>query len=211
MKKRAWACAFGCFLCQNCDLVASDILKIFEDNNAVISGHFELRSGLHSDRYFQCARILRYPKITEELCKYSVENLHKKLGQNIKVDYVLSPALGGIPIGHEVARALDTQSIFAEKVNGKLELRRFGVERNKSFVVVDDVVTEGGSIRRLIDIVKESDGKVLAALIFVDRSVEGELDIYCPIISLLRIKPELWKPEECPLCKSGVKMVHPGS
>jgi len=188
-----------------------EIFKIFRETNALLSGHFELRSGLHSDQFFQCALVLQHPRIAERLCKAVVEKLRAERGHSLQVQGVISPALGGIPVGHEIGRAFGVRAIFAEKDAGKLVLRRaFEVKSGEHFVVAEDVVTRGGRVQEVIDIVKERGGIVEAILVLVNRS-GGRAQFDAPLCSLLEWEPSTWQPAECPLCKQGVPVDHPGS
>ena len=152
-------------------MTQKQVLKAFKDTGALLEGHFELRSKLHSNRYFQCANVLRFPRIAEKLCRAVTREAVKsgKLGK--KIDGVISPAVGGILVGHEVARELNVKCIFAEKVQGKgvdatgkpntvLALRRFSIKKGERYVVAEDVVTKGGRVQETIDLVKAAGGKV---------------------------------------------------
>lgn len=188
----------------------TDLLKLFEDTQALLNGHFELRSGLHSNRFFQCALLLQYPRVAEQVCAALVEKMKADLGE-LKVDTVISPALGGIPVGHEVARALGTRFIFAEKNAEKmLTMRRFKIEKGERFLVAEDVITRGGRVQETIDIVTQNGGIVEAIGVLVNRS-GGKAKFDYPTISLLNIEPVTWEPAVCPLCKEGRPLVHPGS
>lgn len=188
-----------------------DVFKMFRDTNALLSGHFELRSGLHSDQFFQCALVLQYPQIAEKLCKAVVERMRAERGHTLKVDGVISPALGGIPVGHEVGRALGVKAIFAEKQDGKLVLRRaFEIKPGERYVVAEDVITRGGRVQETMDIVTARGGIVEAIAVLVDRS-GGRAQFSAPVFSLLQWEPTTWEPATCPLCKKGSKAVHPGS
>ena len=156
-------------------MTEKQVLKFFLDTGALLEGHFELRSKLHSDRYFQCANVLRYPRIAEKLCREVTARAVKsgKLGK--RIDGVISPAVGGILVGHEVARALNVKCIFAEKVPDgdkkdatgkpvtKLAMRRFAIKKGERYVVAEDVVTKGGRVQETIDLVKAAGGKVASA------------------------------------------------
>lgn len=187
----------------------TDILKILEDTRALLSGHFELRSGLHSNRFFQCANLLRYPRIAGKLCDELVKRMNAE-GQIGKIDGVISPALGGILVGHEVARALDVKCVFAEKQEGKLIMRRFTLTPGERYVVAEDVITRGGRVQETIDIVKAAGAEVAAVLVLVDRSA-GQASFGYPTFSLLKMAPEVWEPADCPLCETKTPFVHPGS
>lgn len=199
------------------------VLKYFEETGALLSGHFELRSKLHSDRYFQCANVLRYPRIAEKLCKEVTTRAVKsgKLGK--RIDGVISPAVGGILVGHEVARTLNVKCVFAEKVQDgdkkdatgkpltKLAMRRFSLKKGERYVVAEDVVTKGGRVQETIDLVKAAGAKVAGVVVLVDRS-SGKVKFgRIPMFSLVQMTPVTWEPSECPLCKAGGKPCHPGS
>jgi len=186
----------------------TDVLTVLADTGAMLTGHFELRSGLHSDRFFQCANALRYPEAAETLCRALVEKMQPVLQDGI--DAVIAPALGGLVVGHEVARALGVMSIFAEKADGLLVMRRFRIEPGKRYVVAEDVVTRGGRVQETVDIVREGGGVVAAIGLLVDRSA-GKAAFDAPMISLIEMAPTVWDPADCPLCEAGSKAVHPGS
>lgn len=190
---------------------ASEVLKIFRQTGALLQGHFELRSGLHSDQYFQCALVLQYPRVAEQLCGALGARLRQALGADFAVDGVIAPALGGIPVGHELGRALGVKAIFAEKQEGKLVLRRaFTIQPGERFVVAEDVVTRGGRVQETMDIVTGRGGKVAAIAVLVNRS-GGAASFAAPLFNLVEMAPTTWTPEACPLCKQGSKAVHPGS
>ncbi|MCA6071498.1 MAG: orotate phosphoribosyltransferase [Endomicrobium sp.] len=182
--------------------------ELFKKNNALLTGHFKLSSGLHSDTYFQSALILQHPtkaaKLAEELAEKIREN-------NIEIDVVVSPAMGGVIIGHEMGRALGTSAIFTERVDGNVALRRgFFVNDGERVLVVEDVITTGLSTREVIDSLKSSGAKVVAIVSLVDRSV-GKIDFGIPRYSLLSLEVKNYKEEECPMCKNGSIAIKPGS
>ena len=188
----------------------TDLLKHFEETGALLNGHFELRSGLHSDRFFQCALLLQYPRIAAQVCQALVEKLKAVLGE-LEIDTVIAPALGGISVGHEVGRALGVRFIFAEKnAEGALTMRRFKIEKGERFLVAEDVITRGGRVQETVDIVTQNGGIVQAIGVLVNRS-GGKAQFDHPLVSLLDIEPVTWDPAECPLCKKGEPLVHPGS
>ena len=202
-------------------MTEAEILKVFEETGALLSGHFELRSKLHSDRYFQCANVLRYPRIAEKLCAEVVAKMRAAVDLG-RVDGVISPAVGGILVGHEVARALDVKCVFAEKVQGegvdatgkpvtKLAMRRFSLKPGERYVVAEDVVTKGGRVQETIDLVREAGAEVAAVALLVDRSKGTVKFGDVPMFSLVQIQPTTWEPAECPLCAAGSRPVHPGS
>jgi len=185
----------------------ADVLQIFRETKALLDGHFLLRSGLHSRQYFQCALVLQYPRVAERLCSELARKLHW-LGARV----VVSPAIGGLFVGHEVARALDIRHIFAEKnAAGKLELRRnFRIAPREKVLVVEDVVTRGGRVQETINIVGGLGGEVVGVGTLVDRSVE-KVDFGVRLESLLRLQVETFDPTACPLCQSEMPVVKPGS
>lgn len=190
-------------------MTENEILRAMEETGALLSGHFELRSKLHSDRFFQCANVLRYPREAERLCGELVRRMRVAGGCG-QVDGVVAPALGGIIVGHEVARALDVPCLFAEKESGLLTMRRFTLTPGARYVIAEDVVTRGGRVQESIDIVTRAGAVVAAILVLVDRSA-GNVAFEYPFFSLLNLAPKVWKPAECPLCAAGSKATHPGS
>jgi orotate phosphoribosyltransferase len=188
-----------------------EILKFFTDTGALVRGHFELRSGLHSDQYFQCAKMLQYPRLAECLCNKLVDRIRPELRDPINPRSVIAPALGGILVGHEIGRILGVKFLFAEKENGGLVLRRgFQIEKGDRLIVAEDVITRGGRVQQTIDLVREMGGEVDAVLVLVDRS-GGKASFDVPHHSLLQIEPVTWPPSECPLCANGEPLEHPGS
>ena len=198
------------------------VLAAFKDTEALLEGHFELRSKLHSNRYFQCANVLRYPRVAARLCREVTKRAvaSGKLGK--RIDGVISPAVGGILVGHEVARELNVKCIFAEKVQGEgvdatgkpntvLALRRFSIRKGERDVVAEDVVTKGGRVQETIDLVKAAGGTVAGVVVLVDRSAGKVKFGRIPMFSLLQMTPETWTADECPMCKAGGRPVHPGS
>lgn len=202
-------------------MTQEEVLDAFRKTDALLEGHFELRSKLHSNRYFQCANVLRYPRIAAKLCDALVEKM--KSGCDLgRVDGVISPAVGGILVGHEVARALDTKCVFAEKVQGEgvdatgkpntvLAMRRFSLKPGERYVVAEDVVTKGGRVQETIDLVKAAGCEVVAVALLVDRSGGTVAFGGIPMFSLMQMTPETWTAADCPMCKAGGKPVHPGS
>ncbi len=184
-----------------------DILKIFKSENALLSGHFFLSSGLHSPSYMQCALVLQKPWIAEKLCR----ELAKRLSR-IKVDAVIGPALGGILVSYEMGRVLKAKSIFAERVDGSFMLRRgLTLKKNEKVLVVEDVITTGKSSYEMIDLVEQNGAKVAAVAAIVDRS-DGAAIFQPPFYSLIKMNIKTYRPEECPLCKEGrIPATKPGS
>lgn len=181
------------------------VLQVFRETQALLTGHFLLRSGLHSRQYFQCALVLQYPRHAEKLCVALAAKLPA-------AEAVISPAMGGLFVGHEVGRALGLRHIFAEKnAVGQLELRRnFEVKPGQKFLVVEDVVTRGGRVQETIDIIKARGGVVAAVGTLVDRS-GGKANFGAPFVSLLRLEIETFESAQCPLCREGIPVTKPGS
>jgi orotate phosphoribosyltransferase len=185
-----------------------ELKTLFKENNALLTGHFKLSSGLHSDTYLQSALILQYPKEAEFLA----QKLAKKLKENnITVDVVVSPAMGGVIIGHEMGRALGVRAIFTERLDGKVLLRRgFSLKENEKVLIVEDVITTGLSTKEVIDFIKPSGCKIVAIGSLVNRSA-GKVDFGIPTFSLLRLEVKNYKEQECQMCKKGVIVIKPGS
>ena len=186
------------------------VLALFEQTGAYLKGHFRLTSGLHSPEYLQCALVLRYPSHAETLGRELAGKL-TSLSQGKRIDMVVSPAMGGVIIGHEVGRALGVPAIFTERENGAMKLRRgFRVDPGTSVVVVEDVVTTGGSTREVIELLRQAGADVLAAGSIIDRS-GGVVDLGVPRAALATMKVTAWPQEQCPLCAQGSPVVKPGS
>ncbi len=182
-----------------------NIENLFTEHGALLKGHFLLSSGLHSDRYLQCALVLAQPGAAEALGKALASTISQK------PDLVLSPAMGGLMIGHEVARALGVRHYFTERVDGNVLLRRgFALKPGEKVIVVEDVVTTGKSTKEVFELVRASGAEVLGALSIIDRT-DGEPDLRAPYSALWKVSITAWKPEECPLCKTGTPVVKPGS
>ena len=188
---------------------AIEVVELFRQTGAYLSGHFLLTSGLHSAAYLQCARVLQHPEHAAALGGRLAEAL-RHLAPEASV--VVSPAMGGLIIGHEVARTLGVRHIFTERGDDrKMMLRRgFAVEPGERAVVVEDVITTGVSTREVIDLLRANGAEVLAAGSIIDRS-GGAADVSVPRAALATLSVETWKPEDCPLCRQGVPAVKPGS
>ena len=186
------------------------VLALFEQTGAYLKGHFRLTSGLHSPEYLQCALVLRYPSHAEALGRNLAANL-ERLTRGKTVAMVVSPAMGGVIIGHEAGRALGVPAIFTERENGVMTLRRgFHVEPGAGVVVVEDVVTTGGSTREVIELLRHAGAEVLAAGSIIDRS-GGAVDLGVPRTALATMKVTAWPQDQCPLCAQGKPVVNPGS
>lgn len=187
-------------------LSQNEVVKIFQDSGALLSGHFRLTSGRHGDRYFQCALVLQHPNYTETLCRELAERF-----QGEGVSAVIGPAMGGIIVSYETARALGVRSLFTERENGVMKLRRgFFIEPGEKVLVVEDVVTTGGSVREVIEVVRRLGGEVVGAGVLVDRS-NGTVDLGVRTEALLTMEVKSYVPGECPLCRQGIPALKPGS
>lgn len=176
-----------------------------------MQGHFRLTSGLHSPEYLQCALVLQHPEAAEKLGRLLAMEVRGLAGG--KIDAVVSPALGGVIIGHEVARALGTRFLFTERdaATGKMALRRgFAVAAGETAAVVEDVITTGGSTRDVVDALQAAGARVAAAGSIIDRS-GGAADVGAPRAALATLQVVAYRPEECPLCAKGIPVVKPGS
>jgi len=183
-----------------------DILKIFLDTEAMLTGHFRLTSGKHSDRYFQCAQVLQYPHYCEILCKDLAERF-----KDTGITTVIGPAMGGITVSYEVARILGARSLFTERDNGYMTLRRgFTIQPGEKVLVVEDVITTGGSVMEVINVVRKAGAEVVGAGVLVDRS-NGQVVLGVRTEALLVTSVVTYDPEDCPLCKAGIPAVKPGS
>ena len=178
---------------------------ILTECQAVLHGHFLLTSGRHGDIYMQCAKVQQYPKHMEAIAKIVAKNLPSD------VDIVIAPAVGAIVFGYELARQLNAKAIFAERQDGKMILRRgFEIPAGARVVAAEDVITTGGSVMEVIDIVKNSGGVLLGVGTIVDRT-GGTIDLGTKLSSAYSKKVITYTPEECPLCKENIPIVKPGS
>lgn len=189
-------------------MTPAELLDLFRQTNALLEGHFLLRSGLHSRQFFQCALLLRHTPVAARVCGALAEKL-----RGIATDQVISPALGGIIVGHEIARALGLPHIFVEKNDaGGLVLRRgFEIAPGTRFIVAEDVVTRGGRVQETIDIVKAHGGVVVAVAAIVDRSGGKLPDFGCPFIALTALNVEAFEPDRLPPDLAGTPAIKPGS
>lgn len=187
-------------------MTTEQVLQLFRETEALLEGHFQLTSGLHSPQYFQCAKVLQYPQHAEMLCRIAPQHFSKQ-----KIDVVIAPAVGGIIVAHEVGRLLQTRVLFAERQEGKISLRRgFHISPGEKILICEDVITTGGSVREVINVAREAAGEVVGVFCIVDRS-SGKADFGVPLISTLQLAPETYVPEACPLCAAGGKAEKPGS
>jgi orotate phosphoribosyltransferase len=183
-----------------------EILEIFRNHSALLEGHFILSSGLHSDRYIQCALVLQHPRVAEQLCSELAAKL-SHLGATV----VAAPALGGVIVSHEVARALGLRALFTERQEGTMTLRRgFSLAAGEPTLVVEDVITTGGSTRETMAAVEQAGGKVVGVGALIDRS-GGKADLGVPKAALVTLSVQNYDPANCPLCQSGLPAIKPGS
>lgn len=190
---------------------AEAVLELFRASGAYLQGHFQLTSGLHSSEYLQCALVLRLPSAAEKLGRMLADELLQITSATPGL--VVSPALGGLIIGHEVARAMGTPFLFTERdsQSRKMTLRRgFTVQPGDTAVVVEDVITTGGSTQDVIEVLKQAGAAVLAAGSIIDRS-GGRVQLSVPRVALATLQVAAHYPEECPLCRQGIPAVKPGS
>ena len=182
------------------------VVDLFRRVGALLEGHFRLSSGLHSPGYLQCALVLQHPAEAETCGRLLAERV-----RGFGVQAVLSPALGGIVIGQETARALGVRAIFAERQDGRLTLRRgFALSPGEKVLVVEDVVTTGGSTRETIEVARAAGATVVGAAAIIDRS-GGDQGLDVPFHALATISLPTYPPESCPLCAAGVPVTKPGS
>jgi orotate phosphoribosyltransferase len=187
-------------------MTRDELLDLFRKSGALLEGHFRLTSGLHSSGYLQCALVLQHPQHAEMLGRAIADRI-----SHVRATVILSPALGGVVIGHEVGRALGVRAIFAERQDGALALRRgFVIGEIDRVLVVEDVLTTGGSTRETMQVAKAAGGQVVGAASIVNRGGSvPELDV--PFVSLLDIALPTFEPDLCPLCAQGLPVTKPGS
>jgi orotate phosphoribosyltransferase len=183
-----------------------ELLDLFRKSGALLEGHFRLSSGLHSTGYLQCALVLQHPQHAEVLGR-AIAAKTRELGSTV----VLSPALGGVIIGHEVGRALGVRALFAERQDGALMLRRgFVLSETDRVLVIEDVLTTGGSTRETMQVAIAAGGHVVGAASIVDRG-GGRAELSVPFYALLQVDLPTYEPDACPLCAKGLPVVKPGS
>ena len=188
-------------------LTQEQLISLLEETDALKRGHFRLTSGMHSEQYVQCALLLRFPDKAEIVAR----DLASRYAEE-KIDLVVGPAIGGIVIAHEVARALGVPAIFAERENGAMSLRRgFTVAPGQRVLVVEDVITTGGSTQEVADLIASLGGNVVGAASIIDRSSPETLKIQVPFKSLLKLSIPTYQEADCPMCKTGSVAYKPGS
>ena len=188
-------------------LTNEETMQILKDTGALKEGHFRLTSGLHSDHYVQCSQLLKFPRLAEKVCSALAE---KFKDDNIEV--VVGPAIGGILVAYEVARALDVPALFAERQDGVMTLRRgFTVEPGQRVLVTEDVFTTGGSAQEVVELLQGMGANVVAATSIIDRTAGNTVKLKVPHQSLIKFEFQTFDPAECPMCKQGIPAVKPGS
>lgn len=178
-------------------MTENEVYDLLVETNAILNGHFKLTSGLHSPHYVEKFNVLQQPKFTEKLCKAIAEHF-----QNSNIETVVGPMTGGIILAHEVGKALNTRAIFTERVDGKMTFRRgFNLRDGERVLIVEDIVTTGGSVKEVIDVVKNFGGVPVAVAMLVDRS-GGKVNFGdVPSFALLHLNVETYAPDICPLCE----------
>jgi orotate phosphoribosyltransferase len=183
-----------------------DILEMFRRSGALLNGHFQLTSGLHSPAYFQCAKVLQYPQFSESLAARIVDHFAAK-----QFDVVISPAIGGIVVGQEVGRQINVRTIFSERKDNEMQLRRgFEIGKGERVLICEDVVTTGGSVFEVIDLVKAKGAEIAGVGFIVDRS-NGNADFGVDQFAVIQLNAETYPAESCPLCADGIPIEKPGS
>jgi len=188
-------------------LTTDEALDIFTSSGALLRGHFIFTSGRHSDVYMQCAQVLRYPEYTEKLAKHLASRFRSDA-----IDIVIGPALGGIVVAYEVARQLGAVALFTEREDDRMVLRRsFSITPGQRVLVVEDVITTGGSVREVMEVVREHQGHVAGVGVLIDRS-NGAIDFGVKQTAVLSMEIPSWEADACPLCREGkLPAVKPGS
>ncbi|MDK2822522.1 MAG: orotate phosphoribosyltransferase [Clostridia bacterium] len=187
-------------------LEGKEILNMLKKVDALKEGHFVFSSGLHSEIYIQCALLLKEPNLSEKVCRAIAEKFRHE-----KPDLVIGPALGGIIVAYEVARHLGVPGLFTERENGKMKLRRmFTIKPGQKVLVVEDVITTGGSSQEVVNLVESYGAHVIGVGAIVDRS-NGLAKLSVPFQALVKVTMNNYTPEECPLCKQGIPLDKPGS
>ena len=185
-------------------------LAVLKKTNALLEGHFVLSSGLHSNKYIQCAKLLSFPNTSKKIC----HSLGKKIKRKIKkIDLILSPAMGGIIIGYEIGRILNKETIFCERVNKKFVLRRgFKIKKNSKVLIVEDVITTGKSSLECVNLIKKAKAKLVGFACIIDRSNKKNLKIKNkPLISQLKIVADTFHRKKLPLSLKKIPVTSPGS
>lgn len=202
----------------NMEIRKDSLLEVFRSLGALLEGHFLLSSGLHSDKYMQCALVLQYPDIAEKIAVLLFEEIRNNFEDWSKINLIVSPALGGVVIGQEMARVIKTftsnkvRAIFTERDDkGEMTLRRgFEITDSDRILIVEDVVTTGKSTQEVMRVIEEKKGKILALSSIINRSSDA-INFKYPYFFLSKLTVNNYEPEMCPLCKKGITLVKPGS
>ncbi|MFA5499066.1 MAG: orotate phosphoribosyltransferase [Candidatus Cloacimonadia bacterium] len=191
---------------ENQNFEAEYITGILEESGALLNGHFKLTSGLHSDRYIEKIKVIQSPRKVEALCTILAKRL-----SNLRPDIVVGLAMGGIALGYEVAKQLNTDFIFTQRKDGEMTIRSgFRVEPGMKAIIIEDIVTTGGSVFEVIELLQSKGVEILAIGLLVDRT-GGKIDFGIQTEALLSINVTAYKPEDCPLCQQGIPITTPGS
>ncbi len=187
-------------------LSKEEVIQIFKEKEVMLEGHFLLTSGRHSDKYMQCAKLFQYADISELICKQLAEQF-----TDMHIDLVAGPAVGGIIMAYEMGRQLGVKNVFAERENGKMTFRRgFAIPQGANVLVTEDVVTTGGSVKEVMELIRAHGGNVVAVGSVVDRS-NGKVDFGVPFRAVLSMEVVSYEPDDCPMCREGSPAVKPGS
>ena len=187
-------------------LQPGEVLDRMKEIGALLEGHFKLSSGRHSDRYFQCARLLQYPGLATDVGRLLAEQFNE-----LEIDAVVSPAVGGVLLGHEVARGLGRRHVFAERKEAGFAIRRgFELEKGERVLLVDDVLTRGTSFGEMVSLIESLDAEVCGLGVIVDRR-EKDVEIPVRVASLVQMEVATYEPDACRLCEAGIALESPGS
>ncbi len=182
----------------------TDLVALFKRTGVIMEGHFLLTSGLHSGRFLQCSQLLQHPGHAEKVGRLMAEPYQLK-----KVEVVIGPAMGGVILAYEAARFLQARALYAERSGDQMTLRRgFKIEPGAKVLVVEDAVTTGGSVQKVINLLNEIGAETVGVSVMIDRS-SGKLELGYPVRSLLTMKIDSYDPESCPLCREGLPLVKP--
>ncbi len=187
-------------------MTENEIISLFEETGVILTGHFRLTSGRHSDRFLQCSQVLQHPAATEALCK----QLASKFADD-KIDVVAGPAMGGIILAYEVSRALGARAIYAEREDGQMVLRRgFHVGPNENVLLVEDAVSTGGSVNQVAEVIAACGARIVGIGALVDRT-GGKVSFGVPFRPLISMEIKSYSPAECPMCQQGIPLYLPKS
>jgi len=190
---------------EDCNLDQDDLVGLLKQTGVIMEGHFLLTSGRHSACFLQCSQLLQYPQHAEKVCRLMAEPF-----RNENIDIVIGPAMGGVILSYETARALGARALFAERTGeGKMALRRgFRVEAGEKVLVVEDAITTGGSVQKVLDLLAGTGAEIAGVSIIIDRT-SGQVDFGAPLKTLLSMEIESYAPEDCPLCREKIPLKKP--